>query len=138
MIDKLLNDQTMQVLQKSLDLRAKNQNFIAANIANAETPGYSAVKFQFENALAQAIDGRRGGLPLATTNPNHIAGSPATIAEVDGVTVESRDHTGVGDKNSVNVDGEMIELSKNELMFETSAQLLQKKLGLLRYVIAGQ
>jgi len=138
MIDKLLADPTMQVLQKSLDLRAKNQNFIAANIANAETPGYSAVKFQFEDALAQAIDGRRHSLPLATTNPSHMTASPSTIAEVDGVTVVSHDHTGVGDKNSVSVDNEMIELSKNELMFETSAQLLQKKLGLLRYVIAGQ
>ena len=138
MIDKLLADPATQVLRKSLDLRAKNQNFIAANVANAETPGYSAVKFQFEDALASAIDGRRQGLALATTNPGHIATGAQEIADVDGITTEVRDNTGIGDKNSVDVDAEMLELSKNELMFETSAQLLQKKLGLLRYVIAGQ
>jgi len=137
MIDKLLSDPASQALQKSLDLRAKNQNFIAANIANAETPGYSAVKFQFEDALAQAIDGRRQGLPLAVTNPGHIATGATNIAGVEGVVTEVRDHTGIGDKNSVDVDAEMLELSKNELMFETSAQLLQKKIGLLRYVIDG-
>jgi len=138
MIDKLLSDPATQVLRKSLDLRAKNQNFIAANVANAETPGYSAVKFQFEDALAAAIDGRRQGLALTTTNPGHIATGAQAIADVDGVTTEIRDRTGVGDRNSVDVDAEMLDLSKNELMFETSAQLLQKKLGLLRYVIAGQ
>ncbi|MDR3089190.1 MAG: flagellar basal body rod protein FlgB [Desulfobulbaceae bacterium] len=138
MIGKLLGDQTTQVLKKSLDLRAKNQNFIAANIANAETPGYSAVKFQFEDALAQAIDQRQAGAALTATDPRHITNGAASIAAVGGRIVEITDQTGVGDKNSVSVDDEMLELSKNELMFETSAQLLQKKIGLLRYVIAGQ
>lgn len=138
MIDKLLTDPASQVLRKSLDLRAKNQNFIAANVANAETPGYSAVKFQFEDALAAAIDGQRQGLALATTNPGHISGDVKAVADVEGVTTVVRDHTGIGDKNSVNVDQEMLELSKNELMFETSAQLLQKKISQLGYVIAGQ
>jgi flagellar basal-body rod protein FlgB len=138
MIDKVLTDPATQTLIKSLDLRAKNQNFIAANIANAETPGYSAVKFQFEEALAAAVGGQQQGLALATTNPGHIAAGAQAIADVDGTTTEVRDNTGIGDKNSVDVDGEMLDLSKNELMFETSAQLLQKKMGLLRYVIAGQ
>jgi len=138
MIDKLLDEPVTQVLRKSLDLRAKNQNFIAANVANAETPGYSAVKFHFEDALAAAIDGQRQGLALATTNPGHIASGAQTIADVEGVTSEVRDNTGIGDKNSVDVDAELLELSKNELMFETSAQLLQKKLSMLGYVIAGQ
>ena len=47
------------------------------------------------------------------------------------------DQTGIGDRNGVNVDQEMLDLSENELMYETAAQLLQKKLSLLKHVISG-
>ncbi|MCK4690462.1 MAG: flagellar basal body rod protein FlgB, partial [Desulfuromonadales bacterium] len=48
-------DRTMAALQKSLDLRAQKQQVIAANIANAETPGYAARKLTFEDDLRKAI-----------------------------------------------------------------------------------
>ena len=39
-------DQASLVLKKSLDLRLRNQQIIAANVANAQTPGYQARRFQ--------------------------------------------------------------------------------------------
>ena len=42
-------DTTMRLLQKVLDLRSTNQEIIGANIANAETPGYAAQSFSFED-----------------------------------------------------------------------------------------
>ena len=39
---------TIELLGKSLDLRARNQNHVAANIANAETPGYTPTVLTFE------------------------------------------------------------------------------------------
>ena len=36
-----LFDNSITLLQKSLDLRSSNQRVIAGNIANAETPGYA-------------------------------------------------------------------------------------------------
>jgi len=56
MADIRITDQTISVLQKSLDLRAQKQEVIAGNIANAETPGYSARKFDFEDSLRKAIN----------------------------------------------------------------------------------
>lgn len=45
-----LIDPGMQLLTKVLDLRAQNQQIIASNIANAETPGYSPAKFHLKRS----------------------------------------------------------------------------------------
>ncbi|MCK5913679.1 MAG: flagellar basal body rod protein FlgB, partial [Desulfuromusa sp.] len=55
MADIRITDRTIAALQKSLDLRAQKQQVIAGNIANAETPGYSARKLDFEGSLRKAI-----------------------------------------------------------------------------------
>lgn len=124
-------DTTMHLLQKVLDLRSRNQEIISSNIANAETPGYSAVSFEFEDQLRSAV--REGGLRPVMTKPNHIAITPAHIDQIQGRIVEEKDKTGIGDKNSVSVDKEMIKLSENEILYEAAATMLKKKLSMLKY-----
>ncbi len=127
-------DSNMQLLQKVMDLRSANQSIIAANIANAETPGYAVRKFEFENELQQVLH-KQGGR-LRTTHSNHIPLGASNISSVTGTITEVKDKTGIGDENSVNVDREMISLSENELLYETAAQILKKKLGMLKYAIS--
>ncbi len=124
-------DTTMHLLQKVLDLRSRNQEIISSNIANAETPGYSAVSFEFEDQLRSAV--REGGLRPVMTKPNHMAITPAHIDQIQGRIVEEKDKTGIGDKNSVSVDKEMIKLSENEILYEAAATMLKKKLSMLKY-----
>ncbi len=40
-----------------LNLRELRENLLAANVANADTPGYKAVDIDFQNALSAAMDG---------------------------------------------------------------------------------
>ena len=129
-------DSSTRILAKVLDLRAKNQQVIAANIANAETPGYSPSTFQFEEELRNAT-GKVTNLPLAGTNEHHIAPVLGNIESVHGSITTSPDQTGIGDENGVSVDEEMMKLSENELLYEAAAQLLKKKLGMIRYAISS-
>ena len=129
-------DSTIHLLSKSLDLRAKNQQVILSNVANAETPGYTAASFQFEDALRQAIDSKEQK-GLAVSHPAHFPLAPQNLQSVQGEIVHNPDQAGIGDNNTVNLDQEMLNLSENELVYETSAQLLQKKISQIRYVIAG-
>lgn len=126
----------MQLLSKVLDLRAKKAQVISANIANAETPGYSANRFDFEDDLAQAIN-KGKGFRLMTTHSAHIPPSPSNFDSITGKIVSTNNEMGIGDKNSVDVNQEMTDLSENELLYETTAQLLKKKLTQLSYVISG-
>lgn len=129
-------DANTRLLSKVLDLRAQKAQVISANIANAETPGFAPSRFDFEQDLAQALTGTRE-LQLSRSDARHIAPGPANFNEVTGKVVMVADKTGTGDKNGVNVDQEMLALSENELLYETAAQLLSKKLSLLKHVISG-
>jgi len=130
-----LFDPSMNLLSKVLDLRSANEKVISSNIANAETPGYAPARFEFEEQLNQAI--KHKGFSMATTNPSHLPNGSGSLDSVTGTVVRHADKTGVGDKNGVHVDQEMVSLSENEIMYETAAQLLSKKISLLSFIIQG-
>lgn len=129
-------DTNMQLLGKVLNLRAQKAEVISANIANAETPGYAANRFDFEEDLARALNAGKD-FKFTTTHIAHIPLGPANFNSVTGKIVAVKDNTGIGDKNSVKVDQEMMALSENELLYETAAQLLKKKITQLNYVVSG-
>jgi flagellar basal-body rod protein FlgB len=126
----------MQLLSKVLDLRATKAQVISSNIANAETPGFSPSRFQFEKDLANAV-GHKTGIQLETSNKAHIGIGPGNFNSVNGKVILEEEKSGIGDDNNVSVDQEMMALSENELLYETSAQLLKKKITLLKHVISG-
>jgi len=128
-------DTTMRLLQKVLDLRQKNQEIIGSNIANAETPGYSAQSFSFEQQLQGALFGNN--LQATLTQPNHIPLGPSDLEQVTGQVTSTKDRTGIGDENTVSVDQEMVKLSQNEIMYEAAITMLNKKLSAVKYAING-
>lgn len=131
MADFKITDQTISVLQKSLDLRAQNQQVIAGNIANAETPGYAARKFSFEENLRNAID-----KPEMVSKPSHVKHFPVGsggVSDVHGSLTLDVAESPLGDGNTVSVDDEMFELAENQLLFEAGSQIIKKKLTLLKY-----
>lgn len=127
-------DSNTQLLEKVLDLRAKKQEVISANIANAETPGYSATRFEFEHELKAAVSNTQ---KISTTHPNHMPTEHKSLDAIQGNFSKDEDKHGIGDKNSVSVRDEMLALSENQLLYEASTQLLKKKLGMLKYAISG-
>lgn len=75
MIDKL--NATFAFQQQALSIREARQTVLAANIANADTPGYQARDIDFSRQLQQAVDraGINGkGVALAVTAKGHIEG----------------------------------------------------------------
>ena len=130
-----LSDQTLLLLRKVLDLRADNEKVISSNIANSETPGYAPARFKFEDQLKSAM--KSNSFSMQTTHNSHIPIGPSGIESVRGAIIRERDTTGIGDQNGVSLDQEMLALSENELLYETAAQLLKKKLSIQKYIISG-
>ena len=125
-------DKTSRVLGKVLDLRLQNQQVVASNIANAETPGYSPGKLEFENELQGAVG--RGDSRMISTHQRHFPVSGGNLDQVQGKVIRTPDRSGLGDGNNVSVDQEMIDLAENQIMYEAATQMLNKKMGLLKYV----
>jgi flagellar basal-body rod protein FlgB len=62
--------QSIGVLQFALDAVVEQQQVIANNIANLNTPGYQASQVSFESSLAQALT--TGGVASAVTSPEGL------------------------------------------------------------------
>jgi flagellar basal-body rod protein FlgB len=131
---------TIDLLGKTMDLRIKNQNHIAANLANAETPGYTPTALSFQDELKEAVKGR--AVPNATpaiTNPKHIPLRHAQngIEDVQGRIVETPSRTAGKDGNSVELENEMGRMAENQVLYNATVQLLNKKFEGLKYAIKG-
>ena len=75
MIDKL--NATFAFQQQALSIREARQTILAANIANADTPGYQARDIDFSRQLQQAMKNgvvKGKGVALAVTSKGHIEG----------------------------------------------------------------
>ena len=129
-----LFDRTIGLLQKALDLRMQNQQAIAANIANVDTPGYRAVHLEFEDGLKRALANVDAGVsPVQGSGP--LPGGGGDFDQVEARVVRVADQSGIGDRNGVSLDEEMIALADNQILYEAATQMISKKIGLLRYVI---
>jgi len=73
-------DQEFAFVQTAMNLRARRQEIIAANIANADTPNYKARDLDFAAALRAAMGGAGGPVRLARTAPGHLEGARGELA----------------------------------------------------------
>ena len=133
---------TIELLGKSVDLRAKNQNLIASNVANAETPNFIPKTLAFEQELQGALkngtSGRRSSsVPDARHIPLRGAGAGSAVQSVSGKVVETPAKTPGKDGNAVELEDEMGKMAENQVMFNASVQMLTKKFEGLRTAIKG-
>jgi flagellar basal-body rod protein FlgB len=127
-----LFDKTTGALGTALNMRLLKQDIHSANIANAETPGYHAQRVDFENELARALDLNEFG-KMDTTHPDHM---PQVKGRVEGVQAEIYDEPDVvvnNDGNTVDMEKEMSRLTENTILYKAAVELINKKLGAMKY-----
>jgi flagellar basal-body rod protein FlgB len=133
MVGKL--DQALSFQSNALLLRSERQQMLAANIANADTPNYQAVDFDFGKALAAATGAASGANAgaLATTAAGHSAGLSA--GSLDGplpVQIQYRTPAqGSVDGNSVDMDAERGQFTENAVRYEAALKFLNGQIKTL-------
>lgn len=118
-------DGAMRLLEKTLTWHTKNQEIISGNIANLDTPGYTRKEMDFQNILENYTRGNLMTVGLTTTNPGHLPGSDVEAGLVQETSED------------VDLDKEMVHMAENQISYNTSVQMLIKKLSYLRTVIEG-
>lgn len=126
-------DRTVQALEKTLDLRSEKQTVISSNIANAETPGYQAKAFDFEQSLSRALT--LDDAPMDRTDIGHMSAGGEINSVIAEVYADPNNEVRE-DGNTVNRDKEMVSLAENQILYNAAADLVKKKLALLRYAIS--
>jgi flagellar basal-body rod protein FlgB len=131
-----LEDKTLQALTASLKFRQLRQELHASNIANAETPGYKAKKLDFEEALARALD-VDDQLAMKSSDSRHFDVGGGSFNNLQPEVYEDSNGIVSPDGNNVDRDQEMAEMAENKIMYDATVQLINKKLGLLKYAIGS-
>jgi len=131
---------TVNLLAKTLDLRARNHSQLAGNIANAETPHYVAKSISFEKELKSALKDSPAARPTSTApNPRHIPlkGMSSRVEDVEGTMEEAPASISGRDGNRVDIEREMGKLAENQILYNASIQILAKKFEGLKYAVKG-
>jgi flagellar basal-body rod protein FlgB len=126
MIDKL--DAAFRFNQEALGLRARRQDVLAANIANADTPNYKARDFDFGGALRAAVEAGRGAnaTTLATTSARHVhAGSTLATGPELLFRVPAQSSA---DGNTVEMDAERVNFADNAVRYEAGLTVIGAKI----------
>ena len=123
---------------QALELRARRQEVLAANLANAETPGYKARDFDFGAALRAAsgvpeAGAAQGPLQLAATDARHLRGDAG-----DGLPVALKYRTPAQaaiDGNTVDPDLERTRFADNALRYDAALRMLNGQIQTLQRAI---
>ncbi len=127
------------LMEAALTARAQRQDMIAGNIANIDTPFYKARDIDFESALIEktkemyAKDDIKE-LKMARTDGKHMSGYQSLDSTKS--TIYLRDgHMARNDGNTVDLDIETTELSKNSIMFNALTAALKKNGAIFKSVL---
>jgi len=127
-------DKTTDALGASLNLRLLRQNVTSSNVANAETPGYKAKKVDFEEALHRAID-HEGMGKMHTSSEEHFLIGQGAISRARADVYDNPDVNVTNDGNTVDMERELSTLAENSILYKAALQLINKKMGALRYAV---
>jgi len=97
---------------------------LAGNVANLDTPGYRPA--DLERSVRVGADGT-----MARTDPGHLDGS-AVNAE-GRVVIDDGGALAGPDGNAVQLERELAKIDANRVRYGTSAELVTRRLALLRY-----
>lgn len=132
-----VNDKTLKALAASLNFRQMRQEIISSNVANADTPGYKAKRVDFEAALARALDVDGEMKMNASDSRHHDVGNggfnnlePQIYEDSNGVVSE--------DGNTVDREQEMAKMVENKILYDAAVQLLNKKIGMMKYAVSSE
>ncbi len=116
---------TISRIQDRLSLISQSHKLVSQNLANATTPGYQAKDISFKGLLQESM--RDQGLHLMRSDQRHIGQEVSTSAAVSAEVEE------VG---PVNLEQEMLKLTRNSVEYQYMVNLLNKKFASLKHVIS--
>ena len=136
MLDKL--DAALRFQQEALNLRAQRQEILAANIANADTPGFQARDIDFSSELKKVMERGRAensGVALALTSARHIPAETVTTPNTD-LLYRIPDQPSL-DGNTVDMDRGRTQFADNSLKYQMGLTVLGGQIKGMMSVLQG-
>ena len=121
------SDKIFGVHSQALRVRARRAEVLAANMANADTPGYKARDIDFKQVLQRQTGPT---VRLAATRPGHIQPAADTVPAAQ---LKYRvPQQAAMDGNTVELEAEQAQFSTNAMQYQATLRFLDGKIqGLL-------
>lgn len=132
-------DKALGIHQHALSLREQRQKVLAANIANADTPGYQAREVDFRTALAVSQSGaKEGRLGLSVTNQRHLQVGATEQSRITQPEPMYRVPTQPSeDGNTVESHVEQAAFADNTMRYQSTLHFLSGKFSSMKNVLSG-
>lgn len=126
----------LDVLRERMSWLSARQNVLSQNVANADTPGYSARDLKpldFANLVKQNTRSSQFHGGLTVTNPRHISVSMDSISS----STEGSDGNSNVDvtSNAVSIEEEMMKVADTQTQYQAATDLYAKAIGMMRTAI---
>ena len=109
------------------------QGVLSQNVANADTPGYSARDIKPID-FSDILQGQTTMTPgLSVTDPRHIGIKPDTTSTFENTDTPDTESNPTG--NTVSLEQEMIKVADTQAQYAAATNLYSKAMGMLRTAI---
>ena len=135
--DMMIGDSiTSALYQKALDGTWQRQRATSNNIANSETPGYKAIKVNFEDSLKAEVNKLQ---TTANTGGTGFLDKMESIQSIDNsnINVYQGATTSRLDQNNVDMESENIDMTKSVLQYNYLVRGVSDSYSRLKYAING-
>ena len=129
-------DNALGIHQQALALREKRSEVLAANMVNADTPGYKARDLDFQSVLKQSLNQTLpSGQRLERTHSGHLAPQEQLL----GAQLMYRNPNQVSlDGNTVESHIEQAKYAENAVQYQASLRFISNKFAGLMTALRGE
>lgn len=132
-------DQALGIHPQALAMREKRSEVLAANLANADTPGYKARDLDFKSILKQNLPPTsRGDRPVAPAMERTQAGHFAPQQLLESRLMYRNPNQVSLDGNTVEANVEQAKYAENAVQYQASLQFISNKFSGLMMALRGQ
>ena len=121
-IESLINDTSVHLTSKLMELSFERQRVIANNLANANTPHYTRHDINFQDQLAELIDNNK----------------LENVDTVKGVMVEDKSNPARLDGNNVQAADEMNQMMENSVLHNLLTRVYSTKMKIMEQAISSK
>lgn len=125
-VDPIFQSDNYQLARKLMDASVLRQEAIAANIANAETPGYKRVDVapDFAAQLRARLESGELSTKASSLTPALMEDHNARAVRPDG--------------NSVEIERELLEMNRNSVEYDFLTEIVSRNIKQLKMAISGR
>ncbi|MBV9541016.1 MAG: flagellar basal body rod protein FlgB [Alphaproteobacteria bacterium] len=127
----------LAMLKERMGWLSARQNVLAQNVANVDTPGYTAKDLKpvnFEDILSGATTPSQFTGGMRTTNARHIALN-TTSSTGDYTDFDSPDVAANPSGNTVSLEQEMIRVADTQAEYQAATNLYAKAIDMMKTAI---